>query len=91
MQKRAYLLQKNKEGDIGAQGGCQRALAGHQVETFGCLDGTLLPPGCVLYADPSCTVIRDHFPVAGGGKAQKGLNDEDVYLWRIQTLSPLDG
>lgn len=68
VQEAAHLLQKNKEGDIGAQCGCQRALAGDQVETSGCLDGTLLPPGCVLHADPSCTVIRDHFSVAGMGK-----------------------
>lgn len=70
--KTAYLLQENEEGDIGAQSGCQRALTGDQVETFGCLDGTLLPPGSVLHADSSCTVIRDNFPVAGGGKTQKG-------------------
>lgn len=64
VQKTAHLLQKNKECDIGAQCGCQRALAGDQVETFGCLGGTLLPLGCVLCADSSGTVIRDHFPVA---------------------------
>lgn len=73
VQKTANLLQKNKEGDIGAQCGCQCALAGDQVETFGCLDGTLLPPGCVLRADSGCTVIRDHFPVAGVEKYKKLL------------------
>lgn len=72
-QKTAHLLQKNKEGDIGAQCGCQRALAGDQVETFGCLDRTLLPLGCVLCADSSCTVIRDHFSVARVEKHKKIL------------------
>lgn len=66
---RTYLLEINKEGDIGAQCGRQRTLAGDQVETFGCLDGTLLPPGCVLHADSSCTVVRHHFPIAASGKA----------------------
>jgi len=61
----AYLLQKDQEGDVGAQCGCQRPLTGNQVETFGCLDGTLMSPGCVLHTDSSCTVIGDYFPVAG--------------------------
>lgn len=80
VQKTAHLLQKNKEGDIGAQRGCQRALARDQVETFGCLDGTLLPPGSVLSTDSSCTVIRDHFPVAGGGKTQKAYIYVDMAM-----------
>ena len=70
-QKTVYLLKKNKEGDIGSQCSCQRALAGDQVETSGCLDGTLLPSGCVLHADSSCTVIRHHFSVAGVGEHKK--------------------
>lgn len=72
----SHLLQKNKEGDIGAQCGCHCALAGDQVETFGRLDGTLLPPGCVLCADPGCTVIRDHFSVAVVGKTSKQKKKE---------------
>lgn len=79
--KRANLFQENQEGDIGAQRGRQRALAGDQVETFGCLDGTLLPPGCVLHADSSCTVIRDHFSVAGGGKRHTR-----TFQWGILSL-----
>lgn len=66
--KTAYLLQKDQEGDVGAQCGCQRSLLGDQVETFGGLDRTLLPFGFVLHTDSSRAVIRDHFPVAGGEK-----------------------
>lgn len=64
----SYLLQKNKEGDVGAKGGRQCALTGHQVKTFGRLDLALLPLGCVLHADSSWTVIWDDFSVAGKEK-----------------------
>lgn len=77
-QKTAYLLQKNQEGDIGAQSGWQRALTGDQVETFGSLDGTLLPAGGVHHTDSRRAVIGDNFPVAAGGQIQKA----SIYLCR---------
>lgn len=85
------LFQENKEGDIGAQRGRQRALAGDQVETFGCLDGTLLPPGCVLHADSSCTVIRHHFPVAAEGqKKHTHTNRKNTVILLCIVIGPPD-
>lgn len=62
----AHLLQKHQEGDVVAQRGGQRGLAGDQVEASGGLGGALLPPGRVLRDHSRRAVVRDHLPVTEG-------------------------